>query len=87
MWARKLPPSFTVCCKIFESLVIDDLMSHLLDNGLLNPSQHGFMSKKSCMTNLLEFFEVVTSVVDNGDAVDAVFLDFPRLLIRFPGKD
>jgi hypothetical protein len=45
------------------------------------------MSKKSCMTNLLEFFEVVTSAVDNGDAVDAVFLDFPRLLIRFPGKD
>jgi hypothetical protein len=59
-------------------------MSHLLDNGLLNPSQHGFMSKKSCMTNLLEFFEVVTSAVDYGDAVDAVFLDFAKAFDKVP---
>jgi ribonuclease P/MRP protein subunit RPP40 len=61
-------------------------MSHLLDNGLLNPSQHGFMSKKSCTTNLLEFFEVVTSAVDNGGAVDAVFLDFAEAFDKVPRK-
>ncbi len=73
------PVSLTlVCCKIFESLIRDDLMSHLLSNNLLKDSQHGFMSKKSCTTNLLEFFEMVTRAVDDGEAVDAVFLDFAK---------
>jgi hypothetical protein len=36
------------------------------------------MPKKSCMTNLLEFFKVTMSAVDNRDAVEAVFLDFPK---------
>jgi hypothetical protein len=38
------PVSLTlVCCKIFESLIRDDLMSHLLSNNLLKGSNYGFM--------------------------------------------
>jgi hypothetical protein len=36
------------------------LMDHLIKNNLLRDSQHGFMPNRSCTTNLLEFFEVVT---------------------------
>jgi hypothetical protein len=32
------------------------MMSHLLENNLLKQSQHGFMPRKSCCTNLLECF-------------------------------
>lgn len=81
------PVSLTsVCCKLFESLIRDDLMSHLLANNLLKDSQHGFMSKKSCTTNLLEFFEIVTRAVDEGEVVDAIFLDFAKAFDKVPRK-
>ncbi len=40
--------------------------------------QHDFMSEKYCVTNLLEFLEKVTSVVDSGGSMDVVFLDFAK---------
>jgi hypothetical protein len=54
------------------------MMSHLLNNELINPSQHGFMPGISSCTNLYEFFEKVTSVVDGGHPIDVVFLDFAK---------
>ncbi|GCB72660.1 hypothetical protein scyTo_0002117 [Scyliorhinus torazame] len=35
-------------------------------------SQHGFVKGRSCLTNLIEFFEKVTKQVDEGKAVDVV---------------
>ena len=47
------PVSLTsIPCKIMESIVRDGLMAHLEENSLMNPCQHGFMSGKSCATNL-----------------------------------
>ncbi len=60
------PIASSVCCKILESVIRDAMMSHLLENNLLKQSQHGFMPRKSCCTNLLEFFEAATSAVDKG---------------------
>ena len=38
--------------KILESLVRTSIRSHILSNDLLRSSQHGFMNRKSCLTNL-----------------------------------
>jgi len=38
--------------------------------------ENGFVSGKSCLTNLIEFFEGVTKKVDEGSAVDIVYMDF-----------
>jgi hypothetical protein len=52
------PISLTsVCCKVLESIIRDDLMGHLLENKLLHPSQHRFMARKSCTTNLWSFWK------------------------------
>ncbi len=59
-------------------------MDHLLRNDLLANSQHGFMPNKSCCTNLLEFFEKVTSVVDQGSPFDVIFLDFAKAFDKVP---
>jgi hypothetical protein len=42
------------------------------------------MSNKSCTTNLLEFFQVVTSAVDERSVVDAVFLEFAQIFDSVP---
>jgi len=79
------PVSLTsVCCKLLESILRDALMNHLTANGLLNPSQHGFMPGKSCTTNLLEFMEKTTKVIDAGLPFDIVFLDFAKAFDKVP---
>ncbi|KAK4829153.1 LOW QUALITY PROTEIN: hypothetical protein QYF61_002368, partial [Mycteria americana] len=39
-------------------------------------SQRGFTKGKSCLTNLITFYDEMTSLVDEGRAVDIVYLDF-----------
>ena len=42
------------------------------------------MPGKSCATNLLEFLEFVTRVVDEGKNMDIVFLDFAKAFDKVP---
>ena len=45
---------------------------------MLNETQHGFISKRSCLTNLLQFIDKITDFIDQGYPVDVVFLDFQK---------
>ena len=47
--------------RIFEKIIRDHLVQFLEDNELLKNSQHGFRSKKSFLTNLLEFMDLVSN--------------------------
>ena len=64
--------------KVFEKILKDDIVRHLEENKLISCSQHGFIQKKSCLTNLLEFNEFVASHVYQGKPVDIVYLDFQK---------
>ncbi|PKU32054.1 rna-directed dna polymerase from mobile element jockey-like [Limosa lapponica baueri] len=48
------------------------------DNHVIRPSQHGFMEGRSCLINLFSFYDKVTHLVDEGKAVDIVYLDFSK---------
>jgi hypothetical protein len=79
------PVSLTsVPCKLLESIIKDRVMNHLLQNGLIKDSQHGFMPGKSCATNLVEFLDFVTEAVDRGDSVDIFYLDFAKAFDKVP---
>ena len=58
-------------------------MDHLRDNDLINSSQHGFLPKRSCTTNLLDFFENVTKNIDKGDPVDVSIQSLARQGLRY----
>ena len=45
---------------------------------MIRPSQHGFMNGRSCLTNLISFHDKVTRLVDEGKAVDVVYLGFSK---------
>ena len=60
------------------------MMDFLIKHTLINPSQHGFLKARSCLTNLLCFFEEITKWVDEGSSVDAIYLDFQKELDKVP---
>ncbi|KAJ8031024.1 hypothetical protein HOLleu_27616 [Holothuria leucospilota] len=55
-----------------EFVVKDYVLKYLSDNGLLHLSQHGFLNKRSCVTNLLSFHEDVSLSLDSGHCVDVI---------------
>ena len=81
------PVSLTsICCKIMESVIRDDLVEHLTSNKLIHSSQHGFTKNKSCLTNLLDFLETVTDEIDSGSQFDLIYLDFSKAFDVVPTR-
>ena len=79
------PISLTcLLCRILESIIRDEILLHLRKYELLAKSQHGFLPHRSCLTNLLEFLEVITKLIDEGHNVDVVFLDFSKAFDKVP---
>jgi len=81
------PVSLTsVSCRVMESLIRDAVTTHLTENKLIKNSQHGFLKDRSCVTNLLEFLEEATTVVDGGAGFDIIYLDFAKAFDKVPIK-
>ena len=79
------PISLTcISCKLLETLIKDHIVDHLSRNSIIGSSQHGFVKGRSCTTNLLQFFEVITSNLDNDTAADVVYLDFAKAFDKVP---
>ena len=79
------PISLTsVVCKMLESIIKQKLVQYLESQDVIKPSQHGFRSGRSCLTNLLEYLEYVTTQIDNRQPVDCVYLDFSKAFDKVP---
>uniref|UniRef100_A0A8C3CCY6 Reverse transcriptase domain-containing protein n=1 Tax=Cairina moschata TaxID=8855 RepID=A0A8C3CCY6_CAIMO len=67
-----------------EQILLSVIMQHLQGKQAIRPSQHGFMKGRSCLTNLISFYDKVTHLVDEGKAVDVVYLDFSKAFDTIP---
>ena len=72
--------------KIMESIIADEIVHHLETNNLILDSQHGFRKGKSCLTNLLEFFNEIFRIYDHSRAIDILYLDFQKAFDKVPHK-
>ena len=69
---------------LLETLIRDHMVEFLVKHKLINTYQHGFLKARSCLTNLLCFFEEITKWVDDGSPVDAVYFNFQKAFDKVP---
>ena len=73
------PLSLTpVITKLFEGIIHDV--------KLITEHQHGFVPKKSCMTQLLQAVEDWVKALDSGNSNDILYLDYRKKFDSVPHK-
>ncbi|PKU36582.1 rna-directed dna polymerase from mobile element jockey-like [Limosa lapponica baueri] len=60
------------------------LNEHVEEKKVILRDQHGFTKGKSCLTNLITFCDEMAGWVDEGRAVDVVYLDFSKAFDTVP---
>ena len=68
----------SVVSKVCEKIICISIMAFLTRNGLISQQQHGFVSGRSCQTNILLCLEKWTEMVDNGNSVDVAYFDYAK---------
>ncbi|CAM5107741.1 unnamed protein product [Natator depressus] len=61
-----------------EQVLKESILKHLEERKEIRNSQHGFTKGKSCLSNLIAFYNEITGSVDMGKAVDVIYLDFSK---------
>ena len=74
----------SVVYKLLESLICEVIVKHLNDNSALHDFQHGFVSHRSSLTNLLKYLETITNLIDQAHNIDVFYLDFSKAFDQVP---
>ena len=71
------PVSLTcILCKLYETILREHILSFVL--GLITDKQHGFLSGRSCVSNLLETLDKANEYMADGNCVDLLYFDFSK---------
>lgn len=62
--------------KVFETLIHNSLRPKV--SSKISESQHGFMKKRSTVTNLVDFVQYTSTALDSQGQVDVVYTDFAK---------
>jgi len=73
------PISLTsICCKIKESIIKDQLQTYLHSKRLISRHQHGFLPRRSTGTQLIDCLNDWTLNIENKQSLDSIYIDFAK---------
>jgi len=66
--------------KMMEQCILEVIIKQGEEKKVIRSSQHGFTKGKSCLTNVIAFYDGTTGWVDEVRTVDVVYLNFSKAL-------
>ena len=73
-------------CKIFEKIIYNQCISHLLKNQFIDPNQFGFQKNSSTITAISEFTDDIFESIEHKSPTIAAFIDFQKAFDKLNHK-
>ena len=70
--------------KILEQILLESVLRHMKNNKVVGDSQHGFTKGKSCLSNLVAFYDGATELMERGTAADIICLELCKAFYNVP---
>ncbi len=70
--------------KVLERCVFNNIKDHIFSQ--INSCQHGFVRGKNCVTQLIEVFDKIGSLLDRGKQIDVIYLDMSKAFDKVSHK-
>ena len=64
--------------KVVERVIVEKLVAFLEENNLFNERQHGFRSNRSCLSQLMDHYQHILNILEEGGTAEVIYLDFAK---------